>query len=182
VLGLTAAVPFGASTVTASASTLDEIARCESGGNIRAQNPSSTASGKYQFLDTTWRALGGVGRAKDASEAVQDAMAVKLLTQSGTAPWAASQACWGGKVSAVAPTGKAAPSRPAAAQPARRVVAPQPVAVPGPPGSYTVVAGDTLSGIAAAHGESNWRALWLRNRAAVPNADLIFPGERLVMQ
>ena len=32
------------------------IMRCESGGNIRAENPHSTASGKWQVLDSTLRA------------------------------------------------------------------------------------------------------------------------------
>lgn len=45
---------------------------CESGGNIRAENPHSTASGKWQFLDSTWAGHGGYARAKDAPESVQD--------------------------------------------------------------------------------------------------------------
>lgn len=91
---------------------LGAIARCESGGNIRATNPRSTASGKYQFLDSTWRGLGGSGRAKDAPESVQDAMAAKLLAQSGTAPWNPSRTCWSKQVGTVAPG--AAPARPTA--------------------------------------------------------------------
>jgi hypothetical protein len=76
------------------------IIQCESGGNPHAQNASSTASGLFQFLDTTWRGLGGsTAHAKDASVAEQYAIANKAYAQSGTAPWAASRACWGGKVS-----------------------------------------------------------------------------------
>lgn len=44
----------------------------ESGGNIRAQNPTSTASGKWQDLDSTWNGYGGYAHAKDAPEPVQD--------------------------------------------------------------------------------------------------------------
>ena len=137
---------------------LDQIAQCESGGNIRATNPSSTASGKFQFLDSTWRSLGGTGRAKDASEATQDAMARKLYAQSGTTPWLASERCWGGKV-------RTAPAR---------LVVPQ----RGAGGTYVVKNGDTLSSIAARSGEQ-WQELWRRNRDHVPDPHRIFPGQRI---
>lgn len=54
----------------------------ESGGNIRAQNPSSTASGKWQFLDSTWAGYGGYAKARYAPESVQDAKA-RLLWAGG---------------------------------------------------------------------------------------------------
>lgn len=55
------------------------IAR-ESGGNYRAQNRYSTASGAYQFIDGTWRAVTGLpGSAKDYPAAVQDAAFYKLF-------------------------------------------------------------------------------------------------------
>lgn len=57
----------------------------ESGGNIRAKNPSSSASGKWQFLDSTWQGYGGYARAMDAPEAVQDARARAL--------WAGGRGC-----------------------------------------------------------------------------------------
>lgn len=47
----------------------------ESGGDIRAQNPDSSASGKWQMLDSTWAGYGGYAHAKDAPEWVQDAKA-----------------------------------------------------------------------------------------------------------
>lgn len=50
----------------------------ESGGNIRAQNPVSSASGKYQILDSTWNGYGGYVHAKDAPESVQDAKAASM--------------------------------------------------------------------------------------------------------
>jgi hypothetical protein len=74
------------------------IIQCESGGNPHAQNSGSTASGLFQFLDSTWRGLGGsTAHAKDASVAEQYAIANKAYAQSGTSPWAASRHCWGGK-------------------------------------------------------------------------------------
>ncbi len=57
----------------------------ESGGDIRARNPSSTASGKWQFLDSTWAGFGGYARAYLAPESVQDAKA-RIL-------WAGGRGC-----------------------------------------------------------------------------------------
>lgn len=55
------------------------IAKYESGGNPRAQNPHSSASGLFQFIDGTWRAITGRSdRAKDAPVSVQIAAFYKL--------------------------------------------------------------------------------------------------------
>lgn len=43
----------------------------ESGGNPRAENASSTASGLYQFLDSSWRGFGGYAHASSAPSSVQ---------------------------------------------------------------------------------------------------------------
>lgn len=62
----------------------------ESGGNIRAKNPTSTASGKWQFLNSTWQGYGGYGSAMDAPEEVQDARARALWSGgSGCSHWSA---------------------------------------------------------------------------------------------
>lgn len=47
----------------------------ESGGDIRAKNPSSSASGKWQFIRSTWAGFGGYSEAYLAPESVQDAKA-----------------------------------------------------------------------------------------------------------
>ena len=39
----------------------------ESGGQLDDQNPTSTASGLFQFLDTTWDNYDGVGHAGNAT-------------------------------------------------------------------------------------------------------------------
>lgn len=59
----------------------------------RAKNPRSTASGAYQFLNSSWRVLSkragypGWRRAMDAPPAVQDAVAYWTLTHYGKSPW-----------------------------------------------------------------------------------------------
>jgi len=71
------------------------IRQCESGGNYRAENPTSTASGAYQFLAGTWRDVTGLEPPASAyPPAVQDAAFTKLYAQLGTKPWNASRGCW----------------------------------------------------------------------------------------
>ncbi|WZE73877.1 transglycosylase family protein [Macrococcus sp. CCM 2573] len=70
---------------------LQLIAQRESGGNIRAINPTSGAAGKFQFLQSTWDSVApaqwrGVSPAS-APEAVQDAAAVKLYNTAGPSQW-----------------------------------------------------------------------------------------------
>ena len=65
----------------------------ESGGNYRAENPISTASGAYQFLDSTWRTMSaraghsGWGHAADAAPAVQDAVAEFTVNSGWRSAW-----------------------------------------------------------------------------------------------
>lgn len=127
------------------------IISCESGGNARIQNSSSTASGLFQFLDSTWQGLGFSGRAKDASVAQQYAAAEKLYAQSGTSPWNASKSCWAGK-SGAAPritggsdgdsgTAPEATSKPRSKTQKRATTAGGPVGVRGVDGSGAYVCG-----------------------------------------
>ncbi len=66
----------------------------ESGGNYTAQNPRSSASGAYQFLDSTWRNVSvksghpGYSRASHAPWHVQDAVALWLYNNGGRSAWA----------------------------------------------------------------------------------------------
>ncbi len=65
----------------------------ESKGSYTAQNPSSTASGAYQFLDSTWRNVSvrsgnpGYSRAAHAPWYVQDAVALWLYNNGGRSAW-----------------------------------------------------------------------------------------------
>lgn len=56
------------------------IRTLESGGDYTAEAAGSTASGAYQFLDSSWAGYGGYPRAADAPPEVQDAKAVELVT------------------------------------------------------------------------------------------------------
>jgi len=70
------------------------VIRAESGGNPNAQNPISTASGLYGFLNTTWTAITGLpGPARDYSVAEQNAAFWKLYAEAGTSPWAPYDGC-----------------------------------------------------------------------------------------
>ena len=57
----------------------------ESGGDPTAQNPSGDASGKWQFIDSTWAGYGGYAKARYAPESVQDEKARAL--------WAGGAGC-----------------------------------------------------------------------------------------
>jgi hypothetical protein len=57
----------------------------ESGGNIRAMNPSG-AAGKWQIMPGTWNGYGGYASAADAPEAVQDAKAATMAPCNWNAP------------------------------------------------------------------------------------------------
>lgn len=54
---------------------LATIRQLESGGNYKAQAKGSTASGAYQYVDSTWGGYGGYSRAWHAPAGVQDARA-----------------------------------------------------------------------------------------------------------
>jgi len=65
----------------------------ESGGNPSAVNPSSGAGGLYQFLPSTWQALGHSGLPENASVAEQNQAFQQEFARSGTAAWAPFDGC-----------------------------------------------------------------------------------------
>ncbi|HEV2874135.1 MAG TPA: transglycosylase family protein [Thermoleophilaceae bacterium] len=66
---------------------LRRIAECESGGDPTAVSRSGRYRGKYQFSMGTWREMGGEGDPAEASEWLQDRIALKLYRRAGTSPW-----------------------------------------------------------------------------------------------
>ena len=157
------------------------VARCESGGNWSI-NTGNGYYGGLQFSASTWRAYGGTAYAPQANQATpaqQIAVAEKVLAGQGVGAWPnCGRYLSGGSTPAAgapAPAPQAAPrstpveaAAPAASRSSRSE------------GSYVVQRGDTLARIAAAHGVS-WRTLWAQNRSAVPNPNLIYPGQRLAL-
>ena len=88
VASATASAPSAAPTTSsAPGGTFACIRNAESGGNYTAVNAGSGAGGAYQFMPSTWQALGGSGLPEDAPPAVQDAMAQKLYAEEGWSPW-----------------------------------------------------------------------------------------------
>jgi resuscitation-promoting factor RpfC len=69
------------------------VIQAESGGNASAVNPSSGAGGLYQFLPSTWQALGFSGLPQDASVAEQNAAFAQEYAQSGTSAWGPYDGC-----------------------------------------------------------------------------------------
>jgi hypothetical protein len=72
------------------------IAKCESGFNPNAKNRNSSASGLFQFINSTWRGTpqGRAGISVFDAHANADAAAWKI-SQGGLSAWNASKKCWG---------------------------------------------------------------------------------------
>lgn len=71
-----------------------ELRQCESGGNY-AEDTGNGYYGAYQFLPSTWWALGFSGMPNQASPAVQDEAARMLLQRQGWGAWPACSAALG---------------------------------------------------------------------------------------
>jgi resuscitation-promoting factor RpfA len=137
------------------------IIQCESGGNPKAQNPDSSASGLLQFISASWIGYHGTDFARKASlasPAQQLIVAERAYARDSLNPWASSKACWGSRVAAAA-----------------KHAAPAPKPAPVRSAMYTVRPGDSLSSIAQAHG-TTWQALFAANKNKIRNPRLILPG------
>ncbi|MFI9389721.1 transglycosylase family protein [Streptomyces bauhiniae] len=175
----------------ADASTWNKVAACESSGNWSI-NTGNGYFGGLQFTRSTWEAYGGTRyapRADQATRAQQIAVAEKVLDGQGPGAWPACGPRAGLARGGNAPRTESAPSQPArttrsqarpvAAQDVRPQTTPQSRA--GRAEMYTVVHGDTLSGIAGEHRvREGWRGLYEDNRSVIgADPNLIIPGQRL---
>lgn len=166
----------------APAAVWDKIAACESGGNWGISTGNGY-SGGLQFSSSTWRAYGGSGSAAGASRAQQIAVAERVLAAQGWGAWpvcsrkaGAGGPGAGSSASASGSTSTTA-ARPAPAAHVKRSVAP--VAARNGAG-YTVLAGDTLSRIAARQGVSGgWKAMWDHNTDVLSNPNVLRVGQQL---
>lgn len=157
------------------------LVQCESGGNPKAQNPTSSASGLFQFITGTWLSNSGgrfAKRAKFATPQQQATIAAKVFREQGLRPWDASKHCWGSAVAAAKRRGDPAPQT----DDLREMLHPGKHAAPPKHASgaehHKVRSGDTLSQIAVDHGMT-WQDLFAANRAELSNPNQIFPGMNL---
>jgi nucleoid-associated protein YgaU len=169
----------------APASTWDRVAACESGGNWHI----STGNGYYgglQFTLGTWHANGGSGNPADASRSEQIRVAENVLASQGPGAWPVCGPRAGLSRGGAAPrmTAAAPVRHHREASVSHRSAAPvEPQAPVSGPNSYTVVQGDTLSGIAAQRTHNSWQSLYGRNVSVIgSDPNLIFPGQSLALR
>ncbi|MEU6197290.1 transglycosylase family protein [Streptomyces sp. NPDC047061] len=197
------ALPLAAATSAdaASVSTWDKVAACESSGDWGI-NTGNGFYGGLQFTQSTWEAYGGTRYAPRADLATKDqqiAVAEKVLDGQGPGAWPVCSVRAGLTRGGDTPDvhTESAATRPAAnsaksstkgaakgsAKSSVRDVQPQttPQSRAGQAEMYTVVRGDTLSGIAEDHDVAGgWPRLYAANRTTVgSDPDLILPGQRL---
>jgi LysM repeat protein len=186
---------FAAGAAHASSVNWDAIAQCESGGNW-AINTGNGFYGGLQFTESTWLGYGGgayAHYANQASRTEQIAIAEKVLASQGIGAWpvcgprgytsggsyTTTNANGSGSSSHKSTTHSySAPTHKSYSAPTHKSAPAAPAKTTGH--SYTVVSGDTLSGIAAKEGISNWETLYQENQSTVgSNPNLIFPGQVL---
>ncbi|WP_037617880.1 transglycosylase family protein [Streptomyces aureus] len=168
--------------------TWNKVAACESSGNWSI-NTGNGYFGGLQFTRSTWDAYGGRAYAQRADLATKDqqiAVAEKVLKGQGPGAWPVCSVrgglTRGGAAPDISPEGTATQT---AKQRSVRDVKPHvtPQSRAGTAEMYTVVRGDTLSGIAdSRHVQGGWQGLYEANRTTVgSDPDLIMPGQRLTL-
>ncbi|MFJ9563750.1 transglycosylase family protein [Streptomyces fuscichromogenes] len=195
--GLALPLAAAGSADAASVSTWDKVAACESSGDWSIDTGNGFYGG-LQFTQSTWEAYGGTRYAPRADLATKDqqiAVAEKVLAGQGPGAWPVCSVRAGLTRDGGAPdvhtesaatrpaTGDAKSSTRSSAKSSVRDVQPQttPQSRAGKAEMYTVVHGDTLSGIAEDHDVAGgWHRLYAANRTTVgADPDLILPGQRL---
>ncbi|WP_406005555.1 transglycosylase family protein [Streptomyces sp. NBC_00637] len=187
----------------AAVDTWNEVAACESTNDWNI-NTGNGYYGGLQFTQSTWEAYGGTRYAPRADLATKDqqiAVAEKVLDGQGPGAWPVCSVraglSRGGDAPDVHPNGTSTKSsKPSTASKSSKSSKPstssktslddvRPQSTPqsraGTAEMYTVVRGDTLSGIADAEEvKGGWRGLYTANRTTIgDDPDLILPGQRL---
>jgi murein DD-endopeptidase MepM/ murein hydrolase activator NlpD len=185
--------------------TWNKVAACESSSNWSI-NTGNGYYGGLQFTRSTWEAYGGTRYAARADLATRDqqiAVAEKVLDGQGPGAWPVCSVraglTRGGDTPGVHPDGGTGRPAGAGKRTAERTTAQQaapkkaatsaadvrahstPQSRAGTAEMYTVVRGDTLSGIAGEEQvRGGWRGLYAANRRTIgTDPDLILPGQRL---
>ncbi|MFJ7335823.1 transglycosylase family protein [Streptomyces sp. NPDC101110] len=188
------ALPF-MSTGAAQAADMDtwnKVAACESTSNWSI-NSGNGFYGGLQFTQSTWEAYGGrayAARADLASKDQQIAVAEKVLDGQGPGAWPVCSVraglTRGGGEPGIRPATERTKQGDAKKKTSIEEVRPQstPQSRAGNAEMYTVVRGDTLSGIADDQDvRGGWRGLYAVNRSAIgSDPDLIVPGQRLALR
>ncbi|MEV5101791.1 transglycosylase family protein [Streptomyces massasporeus] len=172
--------------------TWNKVAACESTSNWSI-NTGNGFYGGLQFTQSTWEAYGGrayAARADLASKDQQIAVAEKVLDGQGPGAWPVCSAraglTRGGGEPDIRPAAERTKKKDTKKQTSIEDVRPQstPQSRAGKAEMYTVVHGDTLSGIADDQDvRGGWRGLYAANRSAIgSDPDLIVPGQRLALR
>jgi LysM repeat protein len=184
--GAVIATPIAMAAPAQAATSLDwdALAQCESSGNWHI-NSGNGFYGGVQFTQSTWQAYGGgkyASRADLATREQQIEIAENVLQSQGPGAWPVCSK----KAGTVSSSRKvvAAPkavTAPKTVQAPQAAVQPEAVSAPASnPGSYTVVPGDTLSGIAdRLNIPGGWQTLFDKNKGQISDPNLIFPGQQL---
>lgn len=184
------ALPFIGTGVAQAAdvSTWNKVAACES-TNRWDVNTGNGYYGGLQFAQSTWEAYGGARYAARADLATKDqqiAVAEKVLDGQGPGAWPVCSVraglTRGGDTPDSRPAGNRGTGRKTSVQDVQPQTTPQSRA--GTAEMYTVVHGDTLSGIAESQKvRGGWRGLYEANRQTIgADPDLILPGQRLAVR
>ena len=165
--------------------TWNKVAACESTNNWQI-NTGNGYYGGLQFTQSTWEAYGGRAYAARADLATKDqqiVVAEKVLKGQGPGAWPTCSVraglTQGGDTPDINPSGKSAQTTKRTVRDVQPQTTPQSRA--GTAEMYTVVRGDTLSGIAGSREvPGGWRQLYDANRRTVgADPDMIVPGQRL---
>ena len=177
--------------------TWNKLAACESTSNWSI-NTGNGFYGGLQFTQSTWEAYGGrayAARADLASKDQQIAVAEKVLDGQGPGAWPVCSVraglTRGGGEPDIRPAAERTKQKDTKQKDTKKKTSIEDVRPQSTPQSragkaemYTVVHGDTLSGIADDQDvRGGWRGLYAANRSAIgSDPDLIVPGQRLALR